>query len=71
MVSPFEQRVFAGAVHNAIFNTARRVTLQLPYIGTAFGLGFLIYTSAKKRHAYLTSKAGHAEAMMAEVEDTK
>ncbi|CAO3607000.1 UcrQ family protein [Cunninghamella echinulata] len=60
MLSPFEQRPFAGVVHNAIFNTSRRVMSQVPYVGTAFALGYFIYTSAKSRHAYLSSKAGHA-----------
>ncbi|KAI8051378.1 UcrQ family protein [Gilbertella persicaria] len=60
LLSPFEQKPFAGAAHNAVFNTARRVTSQVPYVGVAFGLGYFIYTSAKSRHAYLTSKAGHA-----------
>ncbi|KAF7721978.1 ubiquinol--cytochrome-c reductase subunit 8 [Apophysomyces ossiformis] len=61
-LSAFEQRYFAGVLHNAIFNTSRRVLSQVPYVGTAFALGYFIYTSAKSRHAYLTSKAGHAEA---------
>ncbi|KAL9546981.1 hypothetical protein MBANPS3_006404 [Mucor bainieri] len=60
ILSPFEQKAFAGAAHNAVFNTARRVTSQVPYIGVAFGLGYFIYTSAVKRHTYLSSKAGHA-----------
>ncbi|CAO0791024.1 unnamed protein product [Mucor circinelloides] len=60
ILSPFEQKAFAGAAHNAVFNTARRVTSQIPYIGVAFGLGYFIYTSAVKRHTYLSSKAGHA-----------
>lgn len=59
-MSPFEQRAFAGAAHNAVFNTARRVSSQIPYVGAAFGLGYLIYYEASKRHAYLTSKAGIA-----------
>jgi ubiquinol-cytochrome c reductase subunit 8 len=33
---------------------------NVPYMGTAFALGYFIYTSANKKHAYLTSKAGHA-----------
>ncbi|KAI9318501.1 UcrQ family protein [Dichotomocladium elegans] len=61
-LSAFEQKPFAGALHNAIFNTARRVASQIPYVGAAFGIGYLIYTTAKTKHAYLTSKAGHAEA---------
>ncbi|CEP08796.1 hypothetical protein [Parasitella parasitica] len=60
ILSPFEQKAFAGAAHNAVFNTARRVTSQIPYVGVAFGLGYFIYTSAQSRHAYLSSKAGHA-----------
>lgn len=59
-MSPFEQKPFAGAAHNAVFNTARRVSSQIPYVGVAFGLGYLIYSQAKTKHAYLTSKAGHA-----------
>ncbi|CAO3638888.1 unnamed protein product [Cunninghamella blakesleeana] len=60
VLSPFEQRPFAGVLHNAIFNTSRRVISQVPYVGTAFALGYFIYTSAKSKHEYLTSKAGHA-----------
>ncbi|KAI7904281.1 UcrQ family protein [Cokeromyces recurvatus] len=60
VLSPFEQKPFAGAARNAVFNTARRVTSQIPYVGVAFGIGYYIYTSAKSRHAYLSSKAGHA-----------
>lgn len=60
MLSPFEQKPFAGAAHNAVFNTARRVSSQIPYVGVAFGLGYFIYTQANAKHAYLTSKAGHA-----------
>ncbi|KAG2210077.1 hypothetical protein INT46_001907 [Mucor plumbeus] len=60
ILSPFEQKAFAGAAHNAVFNTARRVTSQVPYVGVAFGIGYFIYTSAVSRHAYLSSKAGHA-----------
>lgn len=60
MLSPFEQKLFAGALHNAIFNTSRRVISQVPYVGVAFGIGYGIFTWAKSRHAYLTSKAGHA-----------
>ncbi|KAI9261222.1 UcrQ family protein [Helicostylum pulchrum] len=60
MLSPFEQKPFAGAAHNAVFNTARRVSSQVPYIGLAFGLGYLIYYQSNKTHAYLTSKVGIA-----------
>lgn len=62
MLSPFEQKPFAGALNNAIFNTSRRVASQIPYVGVAFGLGYLIYSGATKYHAHITSKAGHAEA---------
>ncbi|KAI9479550.1 UcrQ family protein [Zychaea mexicana] len=62
LLSPFEQKPFAGALHNAIFNTARRTASQVPYVGVAFGIGYFIYSSANAKHAYLTSKAGHAEA---------
>jgi ubiquinol-cytochrome c reductase subunit 8 len=45
-----------------IFNTSRRVTGQIPYVGFAFAIGYGIYTWANARHEYLLSKAGHAEA---------
>ncbi|KAI8366702.1 UcrQ family protein [Radiomyces spectabilis] len=60
ILSPFEQRAFAGVMYNAVFNTARRTLSQVPYVGTAFALGYYIYSSANAKHAYLTSKAGHA-----------
>jgi len=60
-LSPLQQRVFAGALHQAIFNTSRRITSQIPYVGTALLAGYSIYTWAKARHEFLLSKAGHAE----------
>ncbi|CAO3660119.1 unnamed protein product [Umbelopsis ramanniana] len=61
-LSPFEQKPFAGVSRAMIFNTSRRVSAQIPYIGVAFGIGYGIYTWANARHEYLLSKAGHAEA---------
>ncbi|KAI8968507.1 UcrQ family protein [Mycotypha africana] len=60
MISSFEQKPFAGALHNAVFNTARRVASQIPYVGVPFAFGYWVYSSAIKEHAYLNSKAGHA-----------
>ncbi|CAO3678569.1 unnamed protein product [Umbelopsis vinacea] len=62
VLSPFEQKPFAGLTHGLIFNSTRRVTSQVPYVGVAFAIGYGIYTWAKSRHEYLLSKAGHAEA---------
>ncbi|KAI7872183.1 UcrQ family protein [Spinellus fusiger] len=60
ILSPFEQRAFAGAARKAVFNTSRRIISQIPYVGVAFGLGYVIYAGAISKHAYLTSKASHA-----------
>ncbi|KAG0355602.1 ubiquinol--cytochrome-c reductase subunit 8, partial [Gamsiella multidivaricata] len=49
-LSPFEQRAFAGALHQAIFNTFRRTTGQVLYIGIPFGLAYGTYSWAKKNH---------------------
>ncbi|OZJ03472.1 hypothetical protein BZG36_02746 [Bifiguratus adelaidae] len=61
-LSPFEQRPFAGLLYNAVFNTARRVTGQIAYVGPALLVLYGTLTWANKRHEYLLSKAGHAEA---------
>lgn len=45
-----------------VFNTTRRVTAQIPYVGVAFAVGYGIYTWAQARHEFLLSKAGHAQA---------
>ncbi|KAJ2956308.1 hypothetical protein NQZ79_g7827 [Umbelopsis isabellina] len=59
-ISPFQQKPFAGVARAAVFNTARRVTSQIPYVGVALGLGYGIYAWASARHEFLLSKAGHA-----------
>ncbi|KAG0369443.1 UcrQ family protein [Gamsiella multidivaricata] len=59
-LSPYEQRAFSGALHQAVFNTFRRVSAQVFYIGTPFGLGYATYVWAKANHEFRLSKAGHA-----------
>ncbi|GAB5587017.1 Cytochrome b-c1 complex subunit 8 [Umbelopsis nana] len=61
-LSPFEQKPFAGVARAMVFNTTRRVTAQIPYVGVAFAVGYGIYTWAQARHEFLLSKAGHAQA---------
>ncbi|RUS27531.1 UcrQ family-domain-containing protein [Jimgerdemannia flammicorona] len=57
-LSPFEQRALAGALHNAIFNTTRRIISQVPYIGIPGFIGYSIFSWGKGRHEFLASKAG-------------
>jgi ubiquinol-cytochrome c reductase subunit 8 len=49
-LSPYEQRAFAGAFHQAIFNTFRRVSGQIFYIGVPVALGYSVYTWGKNNH---------------------
>lgn len=49
-LSPYEQRAFAGALHQAIFNTFRRVTGQAFYIAVPLGAAYGIYTWGKENH---------------------
>ncbi|KAF9178660.1 hypothetical protein BGZ51_003064 [Haplosporangium sp. Z 767] len=49
-LSPYEQRAFAGALHQAVFNTFRRVTGQAFYITVPFGLAYGVYSWGKENH---------------------
>ncbi|KAF9436439.1 hypothetical protein BGZ76_003970 [Entomortierella beljakovae] len=60
-LSPYEQRAFAGAAHQAIFNTFRRFSGQVFYIGVPIALGYSIFSWGKENHAFRLSKAGHAK----------
>ncbi|KAK0652975.1 ubiquinol--cytochrome-c reductase chain [Cercophora newfieldiana] len=60
-ISPNRQNPFAGAFHDAIFNTARRVGAQALYIAPPFIGAYLIMDWATHRNEYLNSKAGRAE----------
>ncbi|KAH8893486.1 UcrQ-domain-containing protein [Thozetella sp. PMI_491] len=60
-VAPNRQNPFAGAAHDAVFNTWRRVSSQVLYIVPPFIAGYYIMNWAEKRNHYLNSKAGRAE----------
>ncbi|KAI1314441.1 ubiquinol--cytochrome-c reductase subunit 8 [Mortierella claussenii] len=49
-LSPYEQRAFAGALHQAVFNTFRRVKGQAFYIAIPMGLAYATYSWGKKNH---------------------
>ncbi|KAF9374524.1 ubiquinol--cytochrome-c reductase subunit 8 [Podila verticillata] len=59
-LSPYEQRAFAGALHQAVFNTFRRVTGQAFYIAIPFGAAYGLYSWGKQNHQWRLSKEGHA-----------
>jgi len=52
-LSPYEQRAFAGAAHQAVFNTFRRFTGQAFYIGIPLGLGYALFSWGKENHRTL------------------
>ncbi|KAF1989877.1 hypothetical protein K402DRAFT_325430 [Aulographum hederae CBS 113979] len=60
-LSPNRQRPLAGAWHNAIFNTYRRVKGQIFYIVPPFAVAYFAMSWAEERNRYLNSKAGRAE----------
>ncbi|KAK9479629.1 cytochrome b-c1 complex subunit 8 [Lipomyces japonicus] len=60
-LSPYAQKPFAGALHAAFFNTARRVSSQAFYVIVPAAIFGYIITSAKERNEYLYSKAGRHE----------
>ncbi|KAG0343442.1 hypothetical protein BG004_005306 [Podila humilis] len=51
-LSPFEQRAFAGALHQAVFNTFRRVTGQIFYIGAPAAAGYALFSWGKENHPF-------------------
>ncbi|KAL2757985.1 hypothetical protein ACRALDRAFT_1068444 [Sodiomyces alcalophilus JCM 7366] len=60
-LSPNRQNPFAGAGHDAIFNTFRRFRSQVLYIAPPFIAAYYIMDWATERNQYLNSKAGRAE----------
>ncbi|KAK1756840.1 cytochrome b-c1 complex subunit 8 [Echria macrotheca] len=60
-ISNNRQNPFAGAFHDAVFNTARRVRAQILYIAPPVIGAYLLMDWATKRNEYLNSKAGRAE----------
>ncbi|KAH8709380.1 Cytochrome b-c1 complex subunit 8 [Beauveria bassiana] len=61
------QNVFAGAAHDAIFNTFRRTKSQIFYWLPSLMAGYYLMHWATERNEYLNSKAGRAE--FADVEE--
>ncbi|KAJ1975806.1 ubiquinol--cytochrome-c reductase subunit 8 [Dimargaris verticillata] len=60
-LSPYEQRAFAGVLKKGFYNVIRRVSAQVMYVAPpALGI-FMLYSWAKKRNAYLNTKAGAHE----------
>jgi ubiquinol-cytochrome c reductase subunit 8 len=50
VLSPYEQRAFAGAAHQAVFNTFRRVTGQAFYVAVPLGGAYGLYSWGKENH---------------------
>ncbi|CEJ80507.1 Putative UcrQ family protein [[Torrubiella] hemipterigena] len=55
------QNPFAGAAHDAIFNTFRRTKSQIFYWLPPLIAGYYLMNWATERNHYLNSKAGRAE----------
>ncbi|PAV17877.1 putative ubiquinol-cytochrome c reductase complex 11 kDa [Pyrrhoderma noxium] len=63
--SPFRQAPMRGAFQGYLFGGFSRIATQLPYIAIPFGLGYAVYTYAKRVEAWNNSKAGHLALMEA------
>ncbi|KAI0173542.1 UcrQ-domain-containing protein [Hypoxylon sp. FL1284] len=61
-ISANRQNLFAGAAHDAIFNTWRRFRMQVFYFAPPFLIAYYTMDWAIKRNEYLNSKEGRAEA---------
>ncbi|KAK3327098.1 cytochrome b-c1 complex subunit 8 [Cercophora scortea] len=60
-LSPNRQNPFAGAAHDAVFNTWRRFSAQVFYWAPPMIAGYYLMDWAVHRNEYLNSKAGRAE----------
>ncbi|GAW25866.1 putative ubiquinol-cytochrome c reductase complex ubiquinone-binding protein [Rosellinia necatrix] len=60
-LSPNKQNPFAGAGHDAIFNTWRRFSKQVLYVAPPFIAFYYAMSWAIDRNHYLNSKAGRKE----------
>ncbi|KAM0261811.1 hypothetical protein ACHAQJ_002014 [Trichoderma viride] len=67
-LSANRQNPFAGAAHDAIFNTFRRTKSQIFYWLPPMLAGYYLLNWATERNHYLNSKAGRAEFADAEEE---
>ncbi|KAE9579909.1 Cytochrome b-c1 complex subunit 8 [Colletotrichum fructicola] len=60
-LAPNRQNPFAGAAHDAVFNTWRRFSAQVLYFLPPLVAGWYIMDWATHRNHYLNSKQGRAE----------
>ncbi|KAK3942255.1 cytochrome b-c1 complex subunit 8 [Diplogelasinospora grovesii] len=60
-VTPNRLNPFAGAAHDAVFNTWRRFSSQVLYIAPPMIAGYYLMNWAIERNEFLNSKAGRAE----------
>ncbi|KAE9366322.1 putative ubiquinol-cytochrome C reductase complex subunit UcrQ [Stipitochalara longipes BDJ] len=60
------QRPLAGAMHNAVFNTARRVRGQILYVAPPFVFAYLLFSWMEKKNKFLNSKEGRLKVDLAE-----
>ncbi|GJC98677.1 Cytochrome b-c1 complex subunit 8 [Colletotrichum higginsianum IMI 349063] len=60
-ITPNRQNPFAGAAHDAVFNTWRRTSAQILYVVPPLLAGWYIMDWAIHRNHYLNSKQGRAE----------
>ncbi|PMD13840.1 UcrQ-domain-containing protein [Hyaloscypha hepaticicola] len=55
-------RPLAGALHNAIFNTARRVRGQIFYVAPPFVFAYFLWSWMEEKNRFLNSKEGRLQA---------
>ncbi|CAJ2502737.1 Uu.00g101310.m01.CDS01 [Anthostomella pinea] len=60
-MSPNKQNPFAGAAHDAVFNSWRRFSTQVLYVAPPMVFFYYVMTWAVDRNHYLNSKQGRAE----------
>ncbi|KAI1113904.1 UcrQ family protein [Nemania sp. NC0429] len=60
-LSPNKQNPFAGAAHDAVFNTFRRFRAQVLYVAPPFIFAYFAMAWCTERNHYLNSKAGRKE----------
>ncbi|KAI0206900.1 cytochrome b-c1 complex subunit 8 [Astrocystis sublimbata] len=60
-LSSNKQNPFAGAAHDAVFNTWRRFSAQALYVVPPFVLAYAVMSWATERNHYLNSKEGRKE----------
>lgn len=60
-VSPYATKPLQGALHNAFFNTFRRVKNQFLYVAIPFTLVYVVWDRAREYNEFLYTKAGREE----------